>query len=446
MGGAHRRRNRAEDDGLTHKGDIYMKRFISISALGVLTALTLAVAAPTASADAQGWGAKLKKKAEEAAKRKVEERTEKRTEEATDKVLDAAECAATDKLCQEKKAAAAAKGGGAAAGAAAGGGAASASLKPGEGVWVNYDFKPGDRVLFADDYTKDEVGNFPRRLEHISGNMEIAEWQGGRYVRAISPSEFAIPLPQTLPDRFTLEVDVYNGMIPGGWDAVEVRFAPEGVATHQVYITRAYGGIAVSGGSSMVSKTDVDPDKFKDRFVPIRIMADGRYVKVYMGDTRVANMPNADIGRANKVWLKLQATDKDPAFVGPIRVAAGGKKLYDALTEKGRVATQGIYFDTGSDRIRPESTPTLKEIGQMLTEHPDLKLTIEGHTDNVGDAKANLDLSQRRATAVKAYLVAKHGIDASRLNSVGLGDTKPVAKNDTPEGRQQNRRVELVKQ
>jgi len=109
------------------------------------------------------------------------------------------------------------------------------------------------------------------------------------------------------------------------------------------------------------------------------------------------------------------------------------------------VATQGIYFDTGSDRIRPESTPTLKEIGQMLTEHPDLKLTIEGHTDNVGDAAANHDLSHRRAKAVAQYLVTKHGVDASRLQSTGFGDKKPAAANTTPEGRQQNRRVELVK-
>jgi OOP family OmpA-OmpF porin len=75
----------------------------------------------------------------------------------------------------------------------------------------------------------------------------------------------------------------------------------------------------------------------------------------------------------------------------------------------------------------------------------DLKLTIEGHTDNVGDAKANHDLSHRRAKAVTQYLVDKHGIDASRLQSTGFGDKKPTAKNDTPEGRQQNRRVELVK-
>jgi OmpA-OmpF porin, OOP family len=81
----------------------------------------------------------------------------------------------------------------------------------------------------------------------------------------------------------------------------------------------------------------------------------------------------------------------------------------------------------------------------MLAEHPDLAITIEGHTDNVGSAQANQELSRKRAAAVKQALVSTYRIDAARLTSTGFGDTKPVAKNDTPEGRQQNRRVELVK-
>ena len=122
-----------------------------------------------------------------------------------------------------------------------------------------------------------------------------------------------------------------------------------------------------------------------------------------------------------------------------------GRSSNDALAEKGHVSTQGIYFDTGSDRIRPESTPTLKEIGQMLNEHPELKLRIEGHTDNVGNAASNQTLSERRADAVRQFLVSTYGIDASRLGAKGFGATKPVASNSTQEGQQNNRRVELVK-
>jgi outer membrane protein OmpA-like peptidoglycan-associated protein len=119
--------------------------------------------------------------------------------------------------------------------------------------------------------------------------------------------------------------------------------------------------------------------------------------------------------------------------------------MYDAIESAGRVATQGIYFDTGSDRIRPESSGTLKQIAAMLNEHAELGITIEGHTDNAGNAAANKALSEARALAVKEALVSTYGVAAERVESVGLGDTKPADPNTTPEGRQNNRRVELVK-
>ena len=132
-------------------------------------------------------------------------------------------------------------------------------------------------------------------------------------------------------------------------------------------------------------------------------------------------------------------------MIGDSRVAAGGRQLYDALSDKGRVATHGILFSTASATIEGESTPTLKEIGDMLTAHPELKLTIEGHTDNVGAVGANQTLSEQRAAAVKQYLVSNYGISAARLVTKGFGSSKPATSNDTLEGRQNNRRVELVK-
>ena len=127
-------------------------------------------------------------------------------------------------------------------------------------------------------------------------------------------------------------------------------------------------------------------------------------------------------------------------------MAEGGKKLYDLISTKGRASTQGILFNVGSDHIRGESTPTLAEIGDMLKTHPTLKLTIEGHTDNVGSAATNQALSEKRAAAVKQYLVSTYAIEPARLKSVGYGATKPVSPNTSEEGRQNNRRVELVKQ
>ena len=132
-------------------------------------------------------------------------------------------------------------------------------------------------------------------------------------------------------------------------------------------------------------------------------------------------------------------------LIGPIRVAAGGLDLYEALEKDGRVAVRNILFDTGKADIRPESDEILTEIGTMLEEHPDLSLMIEGHTDDQGEFDFNMTLSSDRAAAVKQYLVEEFGIDPERLRTIGLGQTQPVDTNDTPEGRQQNRRVELVK-
>ncbi|NJD09031.1 MAG: OmpA family protein [Gemmatimonadetes bacterium] len=314
-----------------------------------------------------------------------------------------------------------------------------AAMKPGEGAWANYDYVPGDRVLYDDDFTKDVVGDFPRRMEFKAGALEIVDWQGGRWLRATRDSRFYIVLPEPLPSRFTMEFD-YS--IPNG--QVWIFFGPD----------ENHSRVDVSGDAHVIVhnfQTEITADgRYSEdteygAIRRIRFLGDGRYVKVYIDDKRILNVPNADLPRTNMIQLFTDASVDEPALFGNFRVAAGGKKLYDALTAEGRVATQGILFDTNSDRIRPESTPTLKEIGTMLTEHPELKLLIEGHTDNVGDDAANLTLSDKRAAAVKAYLVSKHGIDATRLQTKGLGETKPAATNDTAEGRQQNRRVELVK-
>lgn len=320
--------------------------------------------------------------------------------------------------------------------------APASSGRVGEGAWVNYDFTPGTRPLFVEDFTRDNVGDFPRRLEFGDGNMEVAEWQGIRLLRVTSwTGKFSIALPEQLPERFTVEFDATP---PPSNIWLVLRFA-DGAADDvrfRLFNDKGQGG--VFGETHQTQALTAGRMDLGQMFRG-RIMADGRYVKVYMNDTRVANIPNAELGRSNRISIELSGKEDAPTFMGNISIMAGGKKLYDELAASGRVATQGIYFDTGSDQIRPESSPTLKEIAQMLTEHPELRLTIEGHTDNVGAAAANQTLSEKRAAAVKEALITVYKVDASRLTPHGLGATRPATTNDTPEGRQANRRVELVK-
>jgi OOP family OmpA-OmpF porin len=120
-------------------------------------------------------------------------------------------------------------------------------------------------------------------------------------------------------------------------------------------------------------------------------------------------------------------------------------ELAKALNDTGSVALHNILFDTGKATLKPESAAALAPVGELLKSDATLKLEIQGHTDNVGQAAANLKLSQDRAAAVKAYLVQTFAIPAVRLTTAGFGDTRPVAPNTAEAGRAQNRRVELVK-
>lgn len=105
--------------------------------------------------------------------------------------------------------------------------------------------------------------------------------------------------------------------------------------------------------------------------------------------------------------------------------------------------TQNIQFEPDTPLVSPESYPVLDQVVSILKEQPGLAVSIVGHTDNQGDDQVNLELSQKRAEAVKSYLVG-HGIDASRLAAVGRGEFEPVATNDTEAGRAANRRVEFL--
>lgn len=441
----------------------------------------LALLAGAGAVEAQSVADRLKAKAKE----RAAQRTDQALDRAVDRAEQAVECVTTDRTCiqkaeesgqavrvtdgsgkvvEERPAAAAASTPGATAGATASAGGAAAApdttLRPGEGAWSNYDFVPGARVLFAEDFTRDRVGNFPRRLELMEGNMEVVEWSGRRWLRATGAGAFKLPLPETLPERFTIEFDLtlpwwavgfYSGEYEGLGD-VSV-YGPSGVVMLSgteagVYRANGAGKSAVDPRELMPNLNDEYEESFLSKPLRVRMQADGRYVKLYLNEKRISNMPNFDFGRRDHLIFEFRDNsnggDPYPPLITDISVNAGGMDLYDALEADGRVATRGILFDTGSDRLRPESTPTLRQIVDMLKEHGDLAITIEGHTDDVGQAAANQALSEKRAAAVKAYLVSQ-GIEASRLESQGFGQTKPAVPNTTAEGRQQNRRVELVK-
>lgn len=202
----------------------------------------------------------------------------------------------------------------------------------------------------------------------------------------------------------------------------------------------------------------------------IQCMRDGDKPDIY----RIGEMVDSDNGnpiiyfdRARYVLARLARPDgavhasilvgerqqKATAFVHIVEgkametgqiVTLSADEMDDGLLQGGRVDLYSILFDFDRAVIKPESMPTLDEIAKLLAKRPELKLDIIGHTDNQGSAQYNLDLSRRRAAAVVAALTSAYGIAPGRLSSSGEGFERPVAPNDTEEGRARNRRVELV--
>ncbi|MBM3782615.1 MAG: OmpA family protein [Acidobacteria bacterium] len=167
------------------------------------------------------------------------------------------------------------------------------------------------------------------------------------------------------------------------------------------------------------------------------------------GGTTIARLP---VKGAGTLWLEVHVSNSGDVYTLQIvqesamaqDVTFTVDSLAAAIRSTGSVAIRDILFDTGKATIQPASAASLAMIADALKADADLAIEIQGHTDNVGAAAANLTLSRERAAAVKAALV-KAGIDDSRLTTTGFGDTQPVADNSTAEGRARNRRVELVR-
>jgi outer membrane protein OmpA-like peptidoglycan-associated protein len=339
------------------------------------------------------------------------------------------------------------------------------SLPENDQVYAKYDFVPGDKVIFYDDFSETEVGEFPRKwhLKGPKGNnnnaVEVVEFQGKRFIRSQpatgdvpqDPSTQYLRLTQKgdLPEKFTIEFDAYFiTQLGGGYDSYyHLYLLPEesswpglnGQAGEGVFY---FSG---SGGNSVNTKTGMN--KNDNKFHHIAISVNGTFVKAYIDNVRVINDPDGLVRPIKLIGINMGVSGglaSDRVMIGNFRLAEGGKDVKSALDTDGKIITHGILFDTGKDLIKPESQPTLKMILGILNDNAELKFSIEGHTDSQGSKGINQPLSEKRAAAVKNWLVSK-GIAPARLKTAGFGDTKPIDANKTPEGRANNRRVEFVK-
>lgn len=313
-------------------------------------------------------------------------------------------------------------------------------------------FVPGDSVLFYEDFAAPNGSGF-RRLRDVSERVAMGTHDGRAFVHVRTPGRFRVPLPAMLPERFTVDFEVF---IPGE-NYVWVGAAGEdGLVDGRAVAYFSPYSLSYSAGGDEGANLEADAfpggDERIGRVMHLAVQVDGPRARMFVDGVQRLETSEPAFGRSRAVHFDFGGVDDPtlldqnvPIWITNVRVATHSAPIsFEALSATGRVATHGIRFDTGSDRIRPESAPVLASIVALLREHPELRLRVEGHTDDVGDDDANRALSERRAAAVRAHLVAQ-GIDAVRLESAGLGESSPVSPNMTAEGRQRNRRVELVR-
>lgn len=371
----------------------------------------------------------------DALKRKVTEKATQKAEEAVDKATDKTEKPTTAGEKAEGEKAEESKGATATA-AGAGGKVSTVSTK--------FDFVPGDSVMFMDDLTQDELGEFPARWTLSIGTFEVAEMEGERWLRCTSPDGtigLKMPVMDRLPEFWTFELDFYGtepmegaltvrGVGEGGKTCWEANY-PHGMnmafRSGEIFSTTPLEGITTPAGRHHVM-----------------FMARGTALKGYMDRQRLVNVPDisAYAGMPSKIEIRLWASTQP--MITNVRFAEGCRPAKDMLAE-GKLVTYGIHFATGSDVVMPESAPVLRQISSYMEANPAVRLKITGHTDNVGKGADNLDLSQRRAASVAKVLSDQFGVAADRFATDGKGDTQAVASNAKPEGRAMNRRVEFAK-
>ncbi len=314
-------------------------------------------------------------------------------------------------------------------------------------LYTKYDFVPGDKVIFYDDMKNDEESEFPYRWNLDRGVYEVVRLGKEYWIMCTDEGSIRPKIQDApLPPKYTVELEVYdNGPNKSGHYFFIYWIDASGSKIGEFSLRGGGQTSLLILGKSKAGK-DL-PHRLAKGVHTMRIMATTRSIKCFVNNIRVANVPKVE--NFHPVGFRLYtdpwAGEGNPMLFRGFRFAEGGKSMREQLDEEGKIVTHGILFDPDSYVIKGESYKTLEEIGRLLEDDPDLRLSIEGHTDSDGSDEHNMTLSQSRSNSVKNYLISTYGIASSRLESKGWGESKPIDTNDSPEGKANNRRVELIK-
>jgi len=307
-------------------------------------------------------------------------------------------------------------------------------------------FIPGEKTLFYDDFTDMGPDDAP---PHFKVRGAAPQLMAGGGIRQLSVKARGSLFPNltSLPQNFTFETEMMLDVKQGRADLTLI-LSSKNKEILQWWVS------AESDELKLVVSLRSPYQELGRTHVPVNLaqpvklalwVQNGR-MRSFVNGEKHLDFNQVEMPPVDKIEMSHGFMGKGPMLsYRLVRFAESTPDFSKVISSSGRYVTYGIKFDTDSDRLKPESAPVIQSIARGLEANPNLKLIIEGHTDSVGNADHNLDLSKRRAEAVKAVLVTQFKVDPSRLEAVGLGASKPLGSNDTPQGRAQNRRVELVK-
>jgi len=312
--------------------------------------------------------------------------------------------------------------------------------------WSKYDFVPGDKVIYEDNLVGEENGEFPSRWDLKRGNVEIAEFGGEPVIMFRDGAPVIMPYIENakadyLPDVFTIEFDLYCGTDNFVAYLYDRKNQKAGSPTGFTYFNIRYNRMEFGRSTSRLPE---EKNLAKRRWIHVAIAYTIGKLKAYIDETRLINIPRLDFDPKGLSFHCYHARNDNLYYVKNIRIAEGGVKYYDRMMQDGKIIANGIRFDVNKATIKPESMGIINKIYDLLSDHSEIKFSIEGHTDSDGNNDFNQKLSEDRAQAVLKQLVSM-GIHKERLISKGYGESKPIDNNSSAEGKANNRRVEFVK-
>jgi outer membrane protein OmpA-like peptidoglycan-associated protein len=421
-----------------------MKKYLVILAVATLV---------TTGTNAQ-LGDMIKRKAAEGVKQGAQTGTEKTIDKGIDKLF--------------KKKDKSSKTTGDSATPAGTGTAVAGQPSPSIKTYSKYDFIPGEKIMSVDDFSQDAVGDFPAKwTTNASGEVMTVDNREGRWLNVSKQGYYIPAFIKSLPDNFTIEYDVLfiPPSTPAGPNTAALAFqvinAPSGKPTFDYGPDRSYfeldpylGNVNIAGYTKTNEKLlsnefQVKGIQRQNSFTyHVAVWRQKNRLRMYLNETKVVDAPSllsADIKYNGIRFATSLNNDGSTWLISNFKLASGLPDTRSKLLNEGKFSTTGILFDVNSANIKAASYGTLKDIAAVLKENGAINVKIVGHTDSDGDNNANLELSKKRADAVKAMLVKEFSIDENRLQTDGKGETQPAVPNTTAEGKAQNRRVEFIK-